>query len=250
VASDADDNLAVLIGLPDPLATALKAWAKAEGVPPGRWVERLLRTAVDERRNVARAELADARRTLECTTAMLTKLLEKGPGATLTPDDFADGRQEKEIISQLLPQTTQDSFQGLPRSHAVDMRAVQAALNGAGDRYRAAAEILVALDDVRNTAPSQAAEQATAEPARGIQSEPETSTPSDADPEEPHFRVKRNPFRPARRPLVEPAKETPAVVEISIDVEHPPNPVGTPTGSERQPARRIGWHPFGGKEGE
>ena len=152
--------------LSDRLEKALAAWAEAEGETVAGLVERILADAVHERRGKAKAAFEAARLALEETSAMLTKLLRKGPKAVLQPEDFFEGEPGHAETLRLLENPPHDDY-------AIDLDAVREAIDRAAREYRRAETALTAIEDAAATAAEAAAPQtalvstaAVAAPAR------------------------------------------------------------------------------------
>jgi hypothetical protein len=127
------------LNLPEPLCSVLAAWAEAEGRPLGGLIEFLLTKAASERRARARAEVEAARRALADAAAMLTKLLQKGPGAVLAPEDFDEDEPGRAAAARL--------SEASPRGDGViDLEGVRAALNEAAEGYQRAARVLTSVE--------------------------------------------------------------------------------------------------------
>jgi len=125
--------------LPEHLGAILADWAEGDGRTVDELVEILLLDALRERRRRAQGDLDEARRTLEAVTAMLGRLLRKGPGATLLPADFDGNEVGRTELMQLLGGAEEDDA-------VADMTMLRAAFDDASDQYRRAERTLLVLD--------------------------------------------------------------------------------------------------------
>jgi hypothetical protein len=175
----------VSLRLTERLDRALNAWAAAEGEDVAGLVERIVAEAIHERRGKAKAAFEEARSALEEATAMLSKLLKKGPKAALLPEDFVPGEPGRAETMRLAENPPHDDY-------AIDLDAVREALDGAAAEYRRAETALTAFDEAPTptapepaapTLPSPAPALAGSPPAARIWTRPQPAPVLDLGPE-------------------------------------------------------------------
>ncbi len=141
----------ITLHLPEHLGTVLEDWAEGDGRTVDELVEILVLDGLRERRRRAQNDLDEARRALEAVTAMLSKLLRKGPGAALVPTDFDENEVGRVELMQLLGGADEEE-------DAADMTMLRAAFDDASDQYRRAERTLLMLDRRPATASAHATE--------------------------------------------------------------------------------------------